>query len=98
VTGVQACSLPILTGTPVVVADDSGCGEVVSKVGGGTVVPAGDVEALMNAIAAALHDRERPRSAAPAASVRVRERYSREAVCRALEEVYLELCPSSALA
>ena len=29
----------LLVGTPVVVADDSGCGEVVSQVGGGLVVP-----------------------------------------------------------
>jgi glycosyltransferase involved in cell wall biosynthesis len=88
----------LLTGTPVVVADDSGCGEVVSTVGGGTVIPAGNIDALMTAIAAPLDDPEQHRAAATAAAVRVRERYSREAVCRALEEVYLELCPSSALA
>ena len=88
----------LLTGTPVVVADDSGCGEVVSTVGGGTVIPARNIDALMTAIAGPLDDPERHRAAATAAAVRVRERYSREAVCRALEEVYLELCPSSALA
>ena len=88
----------LLAGTPVVVADDSGCGEVISSVGGGAVVPAGDVEALMSAIAAALDDPERHRSGAIEAAARVRERYSRDAVCRALEEVYLELCPSPALA
>jgi glycosyltransferase involved in cell wall biosynthesis len=41
----------ILAGTPVVVAGDSGCGEIVARVGGGVVVPAGDESALASAIA-----------------------------------------------
>ena len=40
----------LLCGTPVVVADDSGCGEVVRITGGGHVVPLGDVDALSRAI------------------------------------------------
>ena len=83
----------LLTGTPVVVADDSGCGEVISSVGGGAVVPARDVEALTRAIAAALDDPERHRSAAVDAAARVRERFAGDAVCRALERVYFEMCP-----
>src|SRR5262249_26257302 len=38
------------TGTPVVVADDSGCGEIVRSIGGGQVVPVGDEQALADAI------------------------------------------------
>ena len=32
----------LLCGTPVIVADDSGCGEVIQTVGGGQLVPVGD--------------------------------------------------------
>ena len=58
----------LLSGTPVIVADDSGCGEVVRSVGGGLVTPLGDVEALAAAIGNMLDNesdwRRRPRSAA----------------------------------
>lgn len=40
----------LLPGTPVVVADDSGCGEVVARTGGGRIVPQGDAPALAAAI------------------------------------------------
>ena len=44
----------LLSGTPVIVADDSGCGEIMRQIGGGEVVPAGDVDALARAIARTL--------------------------------------------
>lgn len=40
----------ICAGTPVIVCDDDGCGEVVRQVGGGDLVPWGDTSALQNAI------------------------------------------------
>jgi glycosyltransferase involved in cell wall biosynthesis len=40
--------------TPVVVCDDSGCGEVVRAAGGGQLVPYGDPTALANALRALL--------------------------------------------
>ncbi len=40
----------LLAGTPVVVADDSGCGEMVAETGGGVIVPVGDDAALSAAI------------------------------------------------
>ena len=40
----------LLCGTPVVVAGDSGCGEVVAALSGGQVVPIGDVHALAQAV------------------------------------------------
>lgn len=40
--------------TPVVVCDDSGCGEVVSAAGGGRLVPYGDATALADALRALL--------------------------------------------
>src|SRR5207302_5109403 len=40
----------LMCGTPVVVADDSGCGEIIHETGAGLTVPFGSVEALRDAI------------------------------------------------
>ena len=48
----------LLCGTPVVVSDDCGCGEVVRRTGGGQVVEHGCVAALAEAIGAVLRDPE----------------------------------------
>jgi len=40
----------ILAGTPVIVCDDDGCGEVIREVGGGDLVPWADPNALCDAI------------------------------------------------
>src|SRR5438034_1069928 len=45
----------LLAGTPVVVADDSGCGEIIRQAGG-DVVPLGDADALALAIDRILDD------------------------------------------
>jgi glycosyltransferase involved in cell wall biosynthesis len=81
----------ILSGTPVVVVDDSGCAEVVRAVGGGEVVPAGNVEALARAIARVLDDPHAWRAAAAQAATRVRDAYGSEGVCAQLEALYGEL-------
>jgi len=57
----------LLSGTPVIVADDSGCGEVVRATGGGQVVPLGDADALARAIESVLKDPTAWRAAAAAA-------------------------------
>ena len=60
----------LLTGTPVVVADDSGCGELIGQVGGGVVTPLGDADALAAAIRQVLAARDDwRRRASEAASV-----------------------------
>ena len=46
----------LMCGTPVVVCDDSGCGEVVRAADGGRVVPYGDPAALAIALQALLND------------------------------------------
>jgi len=54
----------LMCGTPVVVCDDSGCGEVVRAAAGGRLVPYGDPFALAGALKALLDDRaERERCA-----------------------------------
>src|SRR5262245_7927775 len=81
----------LLSGTPVVVAGDSGCGEVVHATGGGAVVPAGDVEALTTAIDAVLNAPARWKAAAATAASRVRAAYGAGAVCSQLEHLYNDI-------
>jgi glycosyltransferase involved in cell wall biosynthesis len=81
----------LLSGTPVVVAGDSGCGEVVHATGGGEVVPAGDVDALATAIDAVLNAPVRWKAAATSAADRVRANYGGDAVCSQLEHLYNEI-------
>ncbi len=81
----------LLCGTPVIVADDSGCAEVVRTVGGGQTVPVGDVDALARAIDHVLDSADHWRARAVTAAAQVRERYARDVVCERLEDVYREL-------
>lgn len=81
----------LLAGTPVVVADDSGCSEVVRSVGGGLAVAVGDVGQLAAAIQRVLSDRDQWRGLAVAAARRVRELFGVDRVCEALGSVYAEL-------
>ena len=81
----------LLAGTPVVVAGDSGCGEIVRRVGGGDVVPPGDVEALAGATRRMLDDSCTWRAAAAAAGPRIRESYGDGAVCAQMEALYADM-------
>jgi glycosyltransferase involved in cell wall biosynthesis len=86
----------LLMGTPVVVSDDSGCGEVVRHVGGGLVVPGRDDE-LTRAIDTVMGRQDHWRAAARAAALEVRARFGAEAIGARLEELYREVmrtpCP-----
>ena len=85
----------ILSGTPVIVADDSGCGEIVGRTGGGQVVAAGDVNALARAIAAILDPPSSWRaSTLPAASF-IRGAFADDVICAQLEQVYLDMVAAS---
>lgn len=78
----------LLAGTPVVVADDSGCAEIIRSVGGGLVVRAGDAGALAAALRAILDDLAGWRAAARSAASVVRERYGSDRVAGETELVY----------
>ena len=80
----------LLAGTPVVVADGSGCGEIIRLVGG-DVVPLGDADALAAAIDRVLDDPPRARAAVAGAAARVRAAYGGEAVCARVEAMYGEM-------
>jgi glycosyltransferase involved in cell wall biosynthesis len=86
----------LLCGTPVVVGNDSGCGEVIGDVGGGVAVTPGDPSALAGALAAMLADVAAWRLRAGEAAVRVRERYSRAAVAERLEGIYAQVLAEAA--
>lgn len=80
----------LLCGTPVVVSDDSGCGEIVQAAGGGAIVPVGDVDACARAILRMLTS-PGARAAATAAAANVRHAYNAGTVVDGLERVYREL-------
>lgn len=81
----------LLVGTPVVVADDSGCGEIVRQIGGGLVVPLGDTSALAAAIRRILEAPDRWRQAAGDAARDVRTRFSGAAVAEQLDAIYRDV-------
>jgi len=77
-------------GTPVIVCNDAGCGEVVREVGGGLLVPPGDVRALAAAIAAMLDDLPMWRERAVRAGTEASRRFDPNLVAMQLEGVYLD--------
>ena len=78
----------LLSGAPVIVCDDSGCGEVISSAGGGLIVSHGDVASLAGAIDTILAGQDEWRRRARTAADAVRRRYNSDAVCTQLEELY----------
>jgi len=82
----------LLCGAPVVVADDCGCGEIISEAGAGLLVRYGDVRALRARITTLLSDR-----VAAAAMVARGRRYIRRhlgfpAVAARHHDLYTEVC------
>ncbi len=75
-------------GTPVIVCNDAGCGEIVSSLGGGLLVPPGDAAALATAIARILDDLPRWRAKAARAGAEAGRRFHPDVVAAQLEEVY----------
>ncbi len=81
----------LLCGTPVVVAGDSGCGELVGELGGGLSVAPGDAAQLSAALARVLSSAEEFRQKALDAGARVRSRFSPDAVSERICAAYAEL-------
>jgi glycosyltransferase involved in cell wall biosynthesis len=81
----------LLAGTPVVVADDSGCGEVIASVGGGSIVPLNDDRTLAQAIDGMLRELDVWRARLPEAAASIRVRFGSDVVAAALDDVYQEL-------
>jgi glycosyltransferase involved in cell wall biosynthesis len=81
----------LLAGTPVVVAGDSGCGEIVADTGGGVIVPVGDDAALSAAIRSILASPREWRQRAREAAGRVRTRFGGHVIAEKLDVLYHEL-------
>jgi glycosyltransferase involved in cell wall biosynthesis len=81
----------VLCGTPVVVADDSGSGEILAAIGGGRAVPPGDAAALADALDEILRNKAVWRAAAGEAAPRARQRFGSDQICAQLEAVYEEV-------
>ena len=81
----------LLCGTPVVVAGDSGCGEVVGGLEGGQVVALGDPAALAVAIDLVLASPQAWRARAAVGAIGVRERFGGSVVAEQVDALYREL-------
>jgi glycosyltransferase involved in cell wall biosynthesis len=81
----------ILCGTPVIVADDSGCGEVIGRVGGGLIVRQGSVGDLAAAIDQVLDAPADWRRAADLAGARVRAEFDPAHIAGRVETMYREV-------
>jgi glycosyltransferase involved in cell wall biosynthesis len=88
----------LLCGTPVVVCNDSGCGEVIDRTGGGRTVPHGEPRTLAAAIGSVLGDEGQWRAAARAAAARARALFGADVVCEQLEGVYGDVLKETAAA
>lgn len=81
----------LLCGTPVVVSDDCGCGEIIQTIGGGLVTPVGDADALTAAAQSMLSRPDRWKQPVTAAAETIRSRFGAATVCAGLEQLYLEV-------
>ena len=78
----------LLCGTPVVVCNDNGCGELVTEVGGGLTTPYGDWVLLAGAIDSVLAAPYFWGERAAVAGDRVRARFGTRGICERLEQLY----------
>jgi len=82
-------------GTPVIVCNDGGCGEIIGAIGGGLLVPPGDARALAAAIAAMLDDLPRWRAGASRAGAEASRRFHPDRVAAQLETIYRDAVAGS---
>ena len=80
----------LMSGTPVVVADDSGCAEVVGATGGGQITPLGDTNALAKAIERVIEAPATWHERVIGAQRHIRNTYGGPAVSAQLEGLYEE--------
>lgn len=81
----------LMCGTPVVVGDDSGCGEVVRAASGGRVVPYGDPTALAAALQAMLDDPAERARAAATGKLYVQQHFGWDHIAAQTRELYEEV-------
>lgn len=78
-------------GTPVIVSNDNGCGEIIGEIGGGLLVAPGNPALLAAAVGKILDSLPRWRAAAAQAGAEASRRFHPDVVAAQLEEVYREV-------
>jgi glycosyltransferase involved in cell wall biosynthesis len=78
-------------GTPVIVSNDNGCGEIIGEIGGGLLVAPGNPALLAAAVGKILDSLPRWRAAAVQAGAEASRRFHSDVVAARLEEVYREV-------
>ena len=78
-------------GTPVIVSNDSGCGEIIGEIGGGLPVAPGNPALLAAAVGKILDSLPRWRAAAAQAGAEASRRFHPDVVAAQLEDVYREV-------
>lgn len=79
----------LMCGTPVVVSDDCGSGQLIGEAEAGYLVPYADVEALAEALLRVLTNREEAMQRVKAGQAYIRERLDWDVVVGDLERVYI---------
>ena len=85
----------LLCGSPVIVCNDSGAGELIGSVGGGEIVPVDDVDSLAVAIESMLVSNAGWRDRARMAGSKVRQLFDADVICERLDAVYREVIDCS---
>jgi glycosyltransferase involved in cell wall biosynthesis len=78
------------TGTPVIVCNDCGCGEIINSIGGGLVVPPCKSRELSAALFKMLSDLPRWRHVAEGTAREIARRFHPDVVSTEMEHVYLD--------
>jgi glycosyltransferase involved in cell wall biosynthesis len=81
----------LLCGTPVIVADDSGCGDIVRQLDGGQVVAVGEPAPLSAAIDRVLGAPQQWRIRAASGAVQVAERFGGSVIAEQVDALYREI-------
>ena len=80
----------LMSGTPVVVADDSGCAEIIGATGGGQITPLDDIQAVTKAITRVIEAPAMWQERVIRAQRHIRSTYGGTAVSAQLEGLYEE--------
>lgn len=86
----------LMCGTPVIVTNDCGSGQLIQQAGAGYIVPFGDVEALTATLLRALTDRQETHRQVTAGQSFVRRRMDWRILCTHFEDLYQEVVQSHA--
>jgi glycosyltransferase involved in cell wall biosynthesis len=78
----------IMSGTPVIVTDNCGCGEIIRNVGGGYLVKYGDVTGLRNTIHEVLKNREEAQEKVKNGQAFIKQNLGWDKISHGITEVY----------